>query len=195
MRDDVTIFCIRHGETDWNAESRYQGQADIPLNDKGRAQARRNGIALRGLLPNIKSVEFVASPLSRTRETMEIVRAQLGVAPKAYKLDERLREVHYGHWEGQLASDLPDIDPDGLAARQADPFCWTPADGESYSDLMDRLRDWLKDVERDTVVVAHGGISRTLRGELMGADMNGVLKLHAPQDRVLVIKRGEMSWV
>lgn len=195
MRDDVTIYCIRHGETDWNAESRYQGQADIPLNDKGRGQAHRNGLALHAYLPQIETFDFVASPLSRTRETMEILRMALGLEPTDYRMDERLREVHYGHWEGRLASDLPEYDPSGLAARQADPFHWCPKGGESYSDLMDRVRDWIKEVERDTVVVAHGGISRTLRGELIGADMNGVLRLSAPQDRVLVIKRGEMAWV
>ena len=93
MRDDVTIYCIRHGETDWNAQSRYQGQADIPLNDKGRRQARRNGKALREFMPQLETASFVASPLIRTRETMELVRSELGLDPLGYSLDDRLREV------------------------------------------------------------------------------------------------------
>ena len=57
MRPDVTIYFIRHGETEWNAEARYQGQADIPMNERGRAQAKRNGESLRPLLPGIAAAE------------------------------------------------------------------------------------------------------------------------------------------
>jgi len=194
MRDDVTIYCIRHGETDWNAEARYQGNSDTQLNDKGRKQAARNGDALRSFLPEIIRAEFVASPMSRAVETMQIIRMQLGLAPNEFTLDDRLREVNYGHWEGKLASELPQIDPAGVAARRADPYNWCPDGGESYAGLMLRVVDWMSEVERDTVIATHGGISRSLRGELIGADMDGVLRLVAPQDRVLVIKRGEMRW-
>ena len=115
-----TIYFIRHGETDWNAQRRYQGQADIPLNDTGRAQARRNGEALRAFLPRIGQADFIASPLQRTLETMRIVRGALGLAMDDFTIDPRLIELNYGHWEGQLASDLPHTDPDGLSARAAD---------------------------------------------------------------------------
>jgi histidine phosphatase superfamily protein (branch 1) len=118
LRLGVTIYFLRHGETDWNRALRYQGQHDIPLNEQGRAQARRNGEALRALLPDIAAAEFVASPLSRARETMEIARAGLGLAPSGYRVDDRLKELHYGHWEGQLAADLPALDPTGRDARR-----------------------------------------------------------------------------
>ncbi len=195
MRNGITIYCIRHGQTDWNAESRYQGQADIPLNDTGRTQATRNGKALAALMPAIADADFVASPLSRTCETMRLARAAMGLAPDEFSLDDRLREVHYGHWEGQLLADLPTTDPEGLSARLADPFNWRPEGGESYSDLMDRLVDWLQTVERDTVMATHGGISRTLRGHCLGVDMNGILQMEVPQDRVLVIRSGQMRWI
>ena len=81
MRPGLKLYFVRHGETDWNAERRYQGQTDIPLNARGRDQSRRNGDALRAFLPAITQADFVASPLVRTRETMELLRTSLGLDP------------------------------------------------------------------------------------------------------------------
>ncbi|MDX2287489.1 MAG: histidine phosphatase family protein [Hyphomicrobiaceae bacterium] len=195
MRDDVTLYFIRHGETDWNAESRYQGQADIPLNARGRAQARRNGEALRAHLPGLASADFVASPLSRTRETMSIVRAALELPPSDFRTDERLIELHYGNWEGRLLSDLRATDADALQHRQADPFNWHPEGGESFADLTIRLTAFLATVTRDTVIASHGGVSRALRCHLLGIRGGEVLDLAVPQDRVLIIAGGRMSWL
>jgi probable phosphoglycerate mutase len=170
MRDQTTIYFIRHGETDWNRDRRYQGQRDIPLNDTGRAQARRNGIALRTYLPAMADADFVASPLGRTRETMEIVRGELGLAPAGYAIDPRLLELSYGLWEGTLQDDVADRDPDGLAARRMDPYRWRPDRGESYADLFARVSGWAETVRRDCVVVSHGGVSRCLRALVLGLD-------------------------
>jgi broad specificity phosphatase PhoE len=195
MRADVTIYFIRHGETSWNAEFRYQGQADVPMNEIGRAQARRNGEALAQLLPGIADADFVASPLARARETMEIVRDVLGLDPKLYRIDERLKEAHYGEWEGTLLADLPRVDAEGMQARIRDPFRWRPQGGESYEDLMARAVDWLGTVERDAVVVSHGGVSRVLRGHILGLDPATVPGLDVPQDRVLVLRREGIDWL
>jgi len=195
MRADVTIYFIRHGETDWNAESRYQGQADVPMNETGRAQARRNGQALRSLLPGIAKADFVASPLTRARETMRIVRETLGLTPDAFHLDARLKEAHYGDWQGTLLTDLPKLDADGMRARTRDPFRWRPSGGESYEDLMARALPWLGQVARDTVVVSHGGVSRVLRGHILRLDAATVPGLDMPQDRVLILRRNGIDWL
>lgn len=195
MRSDVTIYFIRHGETDWNAQSRYQGQADIPMNALGRDQARRNGKALRALLPGIAEARFVASPLLRARETMQIVRAELGLDPAAYALDDRLKELHYGHWQGVFATDLPHVDAAGVEQRAQDTFRWRPQGGESYADLMARSVAWLDDVPGDTVVAAHGGVSRVLRGHLYGLDTALVPELPVPQDRILLLRRDGIEWL
>ncbi len=195
MRADVTIYFIRHGETDWNAQSRYQGQADVPMNETGRAQARRNGEILCALLPEIGRCRYVASPLLRARETMEIVRSAMGLEPRDYALDQRLMEIHYGHWQGIFAKDLPGIDAAGIKARSRDTFRWRPQGGESYEDLMARSVDWLGDVTADTVVAAHGGVSRVLRGHLYGLDAAAVPELPVPQDRILVLRRDGMEWI
>ncbi len=195
MRADITIYFIRHGQTDWNAAARYQGQRDIPLNDVGRGQALRNGEALARHLPDPAALDYVASRLSRARETMQIVRRTMGLAEDGFRFDERLIEVNYGHWEGQLSSELPAIDPDSVAARARDPFRWRPRDGESYADLMARTSEWLASVERDTIVASHGGVSRTLRAEILGLDGATTVQLEVPQDRILVLRKGHMAWL
>lgn len=195
MKDGVTLYCVRHGQTDWNAQSRYQGQRDVPLNEAGRKQALRNGRALRELLPEIAEVDYVSSPLGRARETMHIVRRELGLDPDQFSTDDRLKEVHYGSWEGQLLATLKQTEADGLAARKADPYRFRPPDGESYADLLERMRGWVDELEADTVVTTHGGITRTLRTYLLDLDPSKILTLKVPQDRVLVIRRGLMHWM
>ena len=195
MHDKITVYFVRHGETDWNAERRYQGQVDIPLNETGRAQARRNGIALSKALGRRDAIDFVASPLCRARETMELVREGMGLPREGYRLDQRLKELSYGSWEGKLQADLPRLDPEGLATRKLDPFRWRPVGGESYADLLVRSCDWLESISRDTVVVAHGGVSRCLRGHILGLDPAIIPELESPQDRVLVLTKGQMRWL
>jgi broad specificity phosphatase PhoE len=195
LRAGPTIYFVRHGETDWNAEARYQGQADIPLNDKGRMQAHRNGAVLRFLLPQIAEADFVASPLERARESMAIVRDALGLEPSAFRIDDRLKEAHYGRWQGTLAADLPEIDAEGLSARRRDPYRWCPPGGESYEALMDRIVPWLAEIERDTGVVSHGGVSRVLRGNILGIALATVPLLEVPQDRVLILRRDSVEWL
>jgi broad specificity phosphatase PhoE len=195
LHPGVTIYFVRHGETDWNAAQRYQGQTDIPLNAKGRAQAARNGRCLLENLGRAMTVDFVSSPLSRTRETMSIIRQTIGLMPLETPTDGRLKEQHFGHWEGQLWSELPTTDPSGFAARQADVWGWTPNGGENYQMLTDRVRPWLASIKRDTVVVSHGNVSRTVRGLVLGLDPIAIPKLECPQDKVLVLKDRTATWI
>lgn len=195
MPDRPTIYFIRHGETDWNRDRRYQGQRDVPLNDTGRAQARRNGVTLRRFLPAISDAEFLASPLARARETMEIVRDALGLPPDGYAIDPRLRELSYGVWEGTLQDDIMRDAPDAFADRAQDPFRWRPAEGESYADLFARVIAWAGTRRRDSVVVSHGGVSRCLRAHVLGLDPEVIPELESPQDRVLILSDGTMRWL
>jgi broad specificity phosphatase PhoE len=196
LRSGVTIYFIRHGETDWNRDRRYQGQQDIPLNDTGRQQAARNGRVIAAALgERAAGIDFVASPLQRARETMQILRGELGLAPQAYRTDDRLKEVHYGCWEGQLQDDLLVTDPEACAARDRDAWGWQPSGGESYADMSRRVAQWLEEVAGDTVVVSHGGVSRALRGLLLDLPKPQVLSLPVPQDKVLVFAGGSVSWL
>lgn len=196
LAPSITLYFVRHGETDWNVAQRYQGQRDIPLNATGRAQAERNGRTLAEQLGNkAASLDYVASPLLRARETMEIMRRELQLPADGYRTDTRLSEIDYGHWEGQLWNELPNTDPEGFAGRKADIWGWQPKGGESYSMLSQRVARWLAEVERDAVVASHGGVSRVLRGlilQLQGAEIS---HLEVPQDKVLLVNAGAIRWL
>lgn len=196
LKPGITLYFVRHGETDWNAVRRYQGQTDTPLNDKGRGQAARNGRELGRILDGkAESFEFVASPLLRTSETMQIIRREMGLDPDAFARDDLLKEINFGHWEGQIWDDLPNNDPEEFAARKADPYRWRPRNGESYEDLARRVGNWIASLQRDTVAVSHGGVSRVVRGHILGLDWGEIHALDVPQDKILRLRRGEQEWL
>jgi probable phosphoglycerate mutase len=195
LKPDLVLYLIRHGETDWNRESRYQGQCDIPLNDTGRAQARRHGEVLKALMPSIADLDFVASPLQRAIETMQLIRAALGLDPDAFRIAPEIAELSYGHWEGELAAELAAKDPEGVASKAADPYGWRPRNGESYCDLEVRVSKWLEGLAGNTVAVSHGGVSRVARGALLGIDRSVVPFLEVPQDKILKLSGAKMQWL
>jgi broad specificity phosphatase PhoE len=161
-----TIYYIRHGETEWNAEGRLQGTLDIPLNDLGRKQAADAGAILAELFArdgrSEQSLAFVASPLGRARSTMELVRATLRLPPCDYSIDDRLREIGYGHWEGSTLAQMQLSDPEIFARRQTEKWTVSPPGGETYASVQIRMRDWYDSLLVDTVAVAHGGTARAL---------------------------------
>ncbi len=79
------VYFVRHGQTAWNEEGRLQGQAETDITEKGRAQADRNGRRLAELIADPSAFDFVASPMRRTRETLQRVRAAMGLDPAAYR--------------------------------------------------------------------------------------------------------------
>ena len=192
----IVLYVIRHGETNWNAEGRLQGQRDIALNACGRDQARRNGEALashlaaEGLDP--ATLSYVASPLGRTRETMEILRQTLALPPDRYGLDERLKEVSFGDFEGLTLAELATRDPAGFEAREADRWGFVPQGGESYAMLADRIAPLLEALAGPAVVVAHGGVLRALYHLLLGHSTKDVMTMPVRQDRVHLFAAGTL---
>lgn len=192
-----TIYYIRHGETQWNAEGRLQGVQDIPLNDLGRKQAAHAGDILADLFArdgrDETSTAFVASPLGRARSTMELVRDTLGLAPADYSLDDRLREIGYGHWEGSTLAQMQASDPDVFAQRQADKWTVSPPGGESYASVQMRMRDWYDSLLADTVAVAHGGTARALMVALGIETPASAADLTIEQGAVYLFRDGGLS--
>jgi len=160
------LYFARHGETDWNRERRLQGQHDIPLNALGRVQAARCGELLRELLERdgrpAAEYDYVSSPLGRARETMELMRAAIGLDASRYRTDARLMEMSFGRWEGFTFAELQAREAQALAERERDKWGFVLPGGESYAQLQVRVRAWYESVERDTVVSAHGGVCRAL---------------------------------
>jgi probable phosphoglycerate mutase len=194
------ILFVRHGETDYNAEGRLQGQRDIPLNSRGRAQASAIGRALRAAMPEaIAALEaaevFIASPLSRTRETMELARAALGLPPSRYALEPALRELTFGAWEGLTWPQVWNRDPAGAKEREGDKWNFAPPDGESYAMLAARLQPWLESRRTDCFVVSHGGVARALMTLIAGVSPSAAENADIWQGKAILFEGGGLSWI
>ena len=191
-----TLYFARHGETDWNRERRLQGQHDIPLNALGRTQSSRCGAILRDLLApaggSASDYDYVSSPLGRARETMELMRAELGLPPQHYRTDARLMEMSFGRWEGYTFAELQARESQGLAARERDKWGFVLPGGESYAQLVLRVGDWYAGVDRDTVVAAHGGVCRALIAHLGIAQPEAASTGDVGQGVVYVFNGAEM---
>jgi probable phosphoglycerate mutase len=190
-----TLYLIRHGETDWNARRLLQGRRDIPLNAVGQGQAVVSGTCLKWLLPDTTTVDFIASPLGRTRQTMEIIRQQLGLDAADYRTDERLVEINFGEWEGLDWQQIAERQPERYQARQADPLNFIPTDGENYPHVFERVGSLLKSLQRDTVLVAHAGVLRSCLALLTDVPDTEVPLLEIPQDQVLMIRGARFAWM
>ena len=161
-----TIYYIRHGETDWNATGRFQGTQDIPLNDKGRAQAVAAGGRL-GATADARGPRSGVSGLcrkpARPRPRHHGIAARRAQPAAAGLRDRRrLREITYGAWEGFTLAQMQQSDPQIHAARNADRWNVAPLRGESYASRLPFITDWVGSLTADTVAVGHVGTCRTL---------------------------------
>jgi probable phosphoglycerate mutase len=190
----VTLYLIRHGETDWNAEGRLQGGKDIPLNDFGRVQAEEAGHKLHALKPKAEDLAYLCSPMARARETMEIARQAIGLHPSSYRIDDRLRELTFGTWEGLTWREVRKLDPARAQQREQHKWAYAPPGGESYQMLLDRVTPVFSALERDTVVVSHGGVMRAVLAGLGLEPTRRAESLDIWQGRILVISDGRQAW-
>lgn len=193
----LLVYFVRHGQTDWNAENRLQGQADTDLNALGREQASENGRKLAGLIADPKGLDFVASPMRRTRETMELLRAAMGLDPQAYRTDPRLVEVNFGDWQGFTYAELEAVRPGISNERSLDKWDYLPSGegAESYQMLCDRIRPWFEELSHDTVCVTHGGVIRALFRIVENTPKEVAASLDTPQDRLLRLRDGHLEWI
>ena len=183
------IYFIRHGQTDWNAEGRLQGQKDIPLNATGRQQAKDAGAILADLLRDPSGWKLFCSPLGRTRETMELMakayhQNSAGVLPEP-AFEDRLLEVTFGDYEGLTLDELKHENPAAHDARKSLPWTYQPPNGESYADGADRSWQWDLVQVIPMIIVSHGGICRGFRKNILGLSDEDAAQFHTPQGVVI----------
>jgi len=192
-----TIYYIRHGETSWNAEGRLQGAQDIALNGRGRQQATHAGRILAGLIArdghDKAALPFVSSPLGRARSTMELMRRVLELPVDDYSLDNRLREIGYGVWEGSTLTEMQVADPELYARRLTAKWTLAPEGGETYASVQLRMRNWYDSLLVDTVAVAHGGTVRALMVALGLETPESAADLFIEQGAVYVFRDGGLK--
>jgi broad specificity phosphatase PhoE len=162
----TTILLVRHGETDWNSERRWQGHADQPLNDAGREQARELAETLVD-----RGIDVVySSDLVRAHETALIVAERLGLP---VDVDAGLREVDVGDWAGRLVSEIEAADPEAFQLWRQGRKGWNG--GESYEEMGKRVVEAVlrlagRHPGKTVLIATHGGSIRACRATAAGLD-------------------------
>lgn len=166
------LVMLRHGQTEWNAGSRMQGQLDTDLTELGREQAAHAAEVLAKRQPLV----IISSDLRRALDTATALGERAG---QAVEVDTRLRETHLGDWQGLTHHEVDDVAP-GARLAWRDDARWAPHGGESRVDvaarsmplvdeLLQRHREWgVDEPDRPVVLVAHGGLIAALTGALLG---------------------------
>ncbi|MDO4281661.1 MAG: histidine phosphatase family protein [Peptococcaceae bacterium] len=187
------IILVRHGETTWNVEGRYQGQEDTPLSPRGLEQ----GHLLAQGLKDVPIDRCIASPLERAYQTCQFC-AELHDLP--VEKDARLSEINHGSWEGQLAADIQAQYPDTFALWHSQPHLVDmPGGGEGLEDVRARARaafdDYASRYEGETILVAaHDAVNKAIICDLMGLDMSHFWQIKQDNTCVNVLEYNDGTW-
>lgn len=155
----MKLFLVRHGETDWNKELRYQGRRNTSLNATGLEHAQRAGETLKDYRPS----KLFASDLTRTMQTAQIIGEAVGLQPEE---EPRLREIHFGDWEGRTYPEVFQLYPKEVKMWREQPLETVIPGGETLKEVQDRVVEAIEEIcntaSGDVVVVTHGGPIRLL---------------------------------
>lgn len=183
------ILVLRHGETAWNRESRYQGALDSPLTERGEAQARALGRILAGLGVSPRTHDARTSDQGRARATARLALGPVGLVPVG---DARLREIAMGAWTGMRRADIdrrwPGPPGEGVVA-----FYARCEGGEGLEAVAARCRAVLGDLARPTVLVTHGLTLRVLCALALGGAPRDGEAVDAPQGSLIRLRDGRLE--
>lgn len=182
----MRFFFVRHGQTDYNAQGRVQGQIDIPLNELGRWQAGQIGDRLKGYgLGGI-----IASDLSRASDTARSIADHHGAL--TLLTTPLLREINYGAFEGMQFPEIQSTYPEEYLQWREEKIDYAPPGAESIYEQRARARKailWVREhcTDCDVAVVAHGGIMRSLIANLLDLGMEQQNRLHFDNTSLTVV--------
>jgi broad specificity phosphatase PhoE len=170
------LWLVRHGQTDWNLEGRYQGGADTPMNSYGISQ-------VQGVIKQLEKIHFDAlysSHLQRAYQSAEILGHALGLE---IIVDERLREISMGKWEGMLFTDIKQQYPGDIEERQRNPLSFHAPGGETVNQVAERMAAAADDICHRfpggvVLVVSHGLALSTLFCQATGLPFDDVYRIH-----------------
>ena len=193
MKELPTIILVRHGQTQWNVEGRYQGRLNSDLTEKGKTQSKRNASKIAKVLDLKMPFKVFSSPLGRAKESSYLICDELGFDKSRVIFDERLSEFNYGIFEGKTKDECQELYPQVLAQREANKWSYQIENGESYLLVTERLKSWLQSISSEEVVlmVAHEMVNRALRGIYCDLDSNSMLELRQANDLVLKLENSE----
>lgn len=179
------LLLVRHGETDWNKAGKFQGQIDVPLNDNGREQSRRAAEFLK----EVKLDFAISSSMLRPKETAEII---LQHHPEVkLQLNNELREISHGLWEGKFESEIEQSYPGLLDEWKTAPQNVQMPEGENLQEVWERaIAAWKKIVASASgtgIVVAHDAINKAILCHLFGLEPEHFWKFKQGNGAVTVI--------
>jgi len=190
-RSKKRIILVRHGETDWNKQGRFQGQIDIPLNQNGKAQAQ----AASKFLKDVSIQKAFSSSLSRPKETAQIIlKEHPGID---ISLKDNLIEIGHGKWEGKLETEIKSDWPDLLKMWKSLPEKVQMPDGENIKEVSKRsITGWMeicKSLKNDetALVVAHDAVNKTILCHLLGLTPSEIWMVKQGNGGITVIDLSE----
>lgn len=159
------IIFLRHGETEWNIKGKYQGDADIEINEIGKQNSKENGRWIQKFLKekNIKKINCMVSPLKRTQKSLEIVIDNLQVEIKKIEMVQELREINVGHWQGLTTIEVKEKFYEERKNRKKNRWRFKPKNGESLNDRAKTLIEKIQGIKQPTIVITHAGIIRIIQ--------------------------------
>ena len=188
LRDGLTLYFARHGQTQANVEHRFSGNKDTPLTVLGLEQAAQVGHILKRELGTAPGYQFISSPLARAVTTMKIARQAMGLPVEGFATDNRLKEIDLGAWDQLTDEEARALSPIRFEQRGNDKWHVRVPGGENYAEVAARVTDWLQELETDTIAISHGATTRILRGLLAGLDWRVMSGLDEPQGVVFRVQ-------
>lgn len=186
------IILIRHGETTWNIEGRYQGQEDTPLSEKGIRQGHLAAAALKDIPIDI----CISSPLSRAADTCRFCAEMHGLPVQT---DIRLTEINHGKWEGQYVDEIQSLYPKEFLLWHTHPEQVQMPEGENLEDVRRRVRNAFDGMARTydgktILVAAHDAVNKVILCDLIGAGLDHFWQIKQDNTCINVLECDHDTW-